>query len=167
MESIPKDTISHVNDSIQADNLIKKCLLKNVDKLCNDKAKLAFWYEKNLQSCGKSLQKRSSILSKYASALFVQQSELSNAIIRLKRSRIKYRNDDKKLCLINININTCRDVLKGVKISLENIKSELESILKKVEYKKLAKGKDERTEFNIIMGVKKFCQKLAKNIFKR
>lgn len=167
MENIPKDTISHVNDSIQADNLIKKCLLKNVDKLCNDKAKLAFWYEKNLQSCGKSLQKRSSILSKYASALFVQQSELSNAIIRLKRSRIKYRNDGKKLHLINININICSDVLKGVKISLENIKNELESISKKVEDKKLRRGKDERADHSMITGVKKFFQKLAKNIFKR
>ena len=73
----------------------------------------------------------------------------------------------KKLHLINININICSDVLKGVKISLENIKSELESISKKVEDKKLRRGKDERTELNIIMGVKKFCQKLAKNIFKR
>ena len=97
MESIPKDTLSHVNDSIQADNLIKKCLLKNVDKLCNDAAKLSSLYEKNLQSCGKSLQKRSSILSKYASALFVKQSELSNAISQLKKNKIKYRNDDKKL----------------------------------------------------------------------
>ena len=167
MESIPKDTLSHVNDSIQADNLIKKCLLKNVDKLCNDAAKLSSLYEKNLQSCGKSLQKRSSILSKYASALFVKQSELGNAILQLKRSGIKYRNNDKKLHLINININICSDVLKGVKISLENIKSELESISKKVEDKKLRRGKDERTELNIIMGVKKFCQKLAKNIFKR
>lgn len=167
MESILKDSFSHVNDSIQSDTLIKKCLLKNVDKLCNDAAKLSSLYEKNLQSCGKSLQKRSSILSKYASALFVKQSELGNAILQLKKNKIKHRNDGKKLHLINININTCRDVLKGVKISLENIKSELESMLKKVEYKKLAKGKDERTELNIIMGVKKFCQKLAKNIFKR
>ena len=167
MESILKDSFSHVNDSIQSDTLIKKCLLKNVDKLCNDAAKLSSFHEKNLQSCGKSLREKSLVLTKYASALFVKQSELSNAISQLKKNKIKYRNDDKKSSLININIHTCRDVLKGVKISLENIKSELESMLKKVEYKKLAKGKDERTELNIIMGVKKFCQKLAKNIFKR
>ena len=167
MESIPKDSFLHVKDSTQADTLIKKCLLKNVNKLCNDAAKLTFLYEKNLRSCGKSLQKRSSILSKYASALFVKQSELNNAISQLKKNKTKHRNDDKKLRLINININICSDVLKGVKISLENIKSELESISKKVEDKKLRRGKDERTELNIIMGVKKFCQKLAKNIFKR
>ena len=167
MESIPKDSISYVNDSIQSDTLIKKCLLKNVDKLCNDAAKLSSLYEKNLQSCGKSLQKRSSILSKYASALFVKQSELSNAISQLKKNKIKYRNDDKKSSLININIHTCRDVLKGVKISLENIKNELESISKKVEDKKLRRGKDERTDHSMITGVKNFFQKLAKNIFKR
>ena len=101
MESIPKDSISYVNDSIQSDTLIKKCLLKNVDKLCNDAAKLSSLYEKNLQSCGKSLQKRSSILSKYASALFVKQSELGNAILQLKRSGIKYRNNDKKKITLN------------------------------------------------------------------
>ena len=106
MESILKDSFSHVNDSIQSDTLIKKCLLKNVDKLCNDAAKLSSFHEKNLQSCGKSLREKSLVLTKYASALFVKQSELGNAILQLKRSGIKYRNNDKKLCLINININT-------------------------------------------------------------
>lgn len=167
MENIPKDSFSHIDDSTQSDILIKKCLLKNVDKLCNNAAKLGSLYEKNLQSCGKSLREKSLVLTKYASALFVKQSELGNAILQLKRSGIKYRNNDKKLCLINININTCRDVLKGVKISLENIKNELESMLKKVEYKKLRRGKDERTDHSMITGIKNFFQKLAKNIFKR
>lgn len=167
MESISKDSFSHVNDSTQADTLIKKCLLKNVDKLCNNAAKLSSFHEKNLQSCGKSLREKSLVLTKYASALFVKQSELGNAILQLKRSGIKYRNNDKKLHLINININICSDVLKGVKISLENIKNELESISKKVEDKKLRRGKDERTDHSMITGVKKFFQKLAKNIFKR
>ena len=165
MESILKDSFSHVNDSIQSDILIKKCLLKNVDKLCNNAAKLTSLYEKNLQSCGKSLQKRSSILSKYASALFVKQSELGNAILQLKKNKIKHRNDGKKLHLINININICSDVLKGVKISLENIKNELESISKKVEDKKLRRGKDERTDHSMITGVKKFFSKTCQKHF--